>query len=389
MDDVLKKKIENKQKSISTKEDLSKNGYAKSGKTPSGFLWVNIEYRKKEGRLHRERKKAGIAQRCVVDGKLTSWNRGLSNKTDNRLNDAWNKGQTDVYSDETLKMMSENRKGTSSWNKGLTMETNNRVKNGWSKGLTPETDERVKRWCDAGHNANRGKPSWNKDLTKNTDERLRKSGEKISKQKKGVPSWNKGFTQESDERVKKMSESKRTRLDKEPIIKKYLTEEKNMDVVASELGVCRSTIKKEMFRHGISILSRSVTSKRAWADEDFRKESLKRLARAAGLASPTSYEQKVIDVCEEFGLPFEFVGDGKMVIESKIPDFVATNGEKLIIESYCKFWHADDYEVTRSKFLNEHGYEVLFLDDNDLCAKEWKEICKMKIEKFMEEEKNG
>jgi len=40
----------------------------------------------------------------------------------------WNKGKKGVYSEESLKKMSESRKGKIPWNKGLTKESDERIR---------------------------------------------------------------------------------------------------------------------------------------------------------------------------------------------------------------------------------------------------------------------
>jgi hypothetical protein len=120
---------------------------------------------------------------------------------------------------ESIKNMSECRKGKDPWNKGKT-------------GIyTQETKDRI---AIATSKSSKGRIPWNKGLDKETDERVKKSSEKISESLKGllvgeknpmknaknakkvgdaikgrVP-WNKGLKKETDERVnqysKKLSE---------------------------------------------------------------------------------------------------------------------------------------------------------------------------------------
>jgi hypothetical protein len=99
---------------------------------------------------------------------------------------------------------------------------------------------------------------------------------------------------------------------------------------------------------------------------------------------PTSFEQKIIDLIEERNYPFKYVGDGKLIICYKNPDFVNSNGEKLLIETYFSKWHIKNYEENRSKLFGRYGFRVLFLNEQDLERKNWKEICSKKIDNFLE-----
>ena len=103
----------------------------------------------------------------------------------------------------------------------------------------------------------------------------------------------------------------------------------------------------------------------------------------ASFNRPTGYEQIIIDLCQEFDLPFKYVGDGKLWIGHGNPDFVH-NTKKLLIETYCRYWHEKDYEKTRTNQFKKHGYNVLFLNDDHLQPSYYRGICLTKILFFME-----
>ena len=102
--------------------------------------------------------------------------------------------------------------------------------------------------------------------------------------------------------------------------------------------------------------------------------------------SPNSYEQKIIDLCTEMEYPFEFVGDIRNVIDGKSPDFISSDNRTCIIETFSKYWHDSNYSETRSKFFEDRGFKVLFLSDEDLNVKEWKERCIKKINMFLKKD---
>jgi len=113
-----------------------------------------------------------------------------------------------------------------------------------------------------------------------------------------------------------------------------------------------------------------------------REERLKKLIMYTS-QRPTSYERKIIELVKEKNLPFKYVGNGKVWIAGKNPDFIEINGKKLLIETYCQYWHEPNYPISRGKLFAEYGFKTLFLDDNDLTSKNWKDICLQKVQQFL------
>ena len=125
-----------------------------------------------------------------------------------------------------------------------------------------------------------------------------------------------------------------------------------------------------------------------WKNKEYREKQIKAILKGL-FKRPTSYEQKIIGLCKEFNLPFDYTGDGKVIINYVNPDFIDNNGSKKIIETYCNYWHPKNYEEVRRKRFAAFGFKTLFLDDEDLNVKNWKEICLNKIQTFNEENKVG
>jgi len=131
--------------------------------------------------------------------------------------------------------------------------------------------------------------------------------------------------------------------------------------------------------------------KKNWEDPEFRERMTDSIVHLYH-QSPTEYEQQIIELCEKYELPFKFVGDGTVVFDGKSPDFIATNGHKLLIETSCDYFkkinkhYVDeaDYELKRSKFFEELGYRVLFLNDSHLHRPDWEEVCLREIKSFLE-----
>lgn len=101
--------------------------------------------------------------------------------------------------------------------------------------------------------------------------------------------------------------------------------------------------------------------------------------------TPTSFEQKIIDIINKYELIFKYVGDGKQIVGYVNPDFVDTLNlnPPLIIETYAKHWHKSNYEQTRHKMLQIPKENVLFLKDEDINRKDWEIHCLGKVREFI------
>lgn len=128
--------------------------------------------------------------------------------------------------------------------------------------------------------------------------------------------------------------------------------------------------------------------KKAWQDDDYRKITIEKML-GASWKRPTRFEAKIVNIIDRHQLPFKYVGNGKLIVCGKNPDFISTDGTKLIIETYCFFWHNDPqkypngYEQDRANLFSTEGYKTLFLNDNDLKSQDWEKICLSKIQNFI------
>ena len=237
-----------------------------------------------------------------------------------------------------------------------------RTKKHWNRGLTKDTDSRIMRNAlarigqirspETKHNislgrkgkgigrssAMKGKIPWNKGLIKEIDSRCRGGVKKgyISKVKKtkelypllsnsgvkkGNVPWNKGLTKETDDRVNQISLK---------IAEKY---------------------KEPGF---------------------FSKVMHRRI--------PSYPEQIFMNLCEEMSLPYRYVGNGRLIIEGKNPDFVDSTGTKLI-EIWGEHFHIGQNPQDRIDFFKVRGYQCIVIRASELKNKE-KILAKVK--KFME-----
>lgn len=127
----------------------------------------------------------------------------------------------------------------------------------------------------------------------------------------------------------------------------------------------------------------SVSSFKRWQDEVFREKTIKAILQATR-KRPTGIEEQIIDLTNEFQLPLKYVGSGQIVIGGKNPDFICTNGRKLLLETYNTFeielgWKPKNYEKLRMKHFRKFGFQTIFLTERELEGNDWKEKCLAKI----------
>ena len=162
--------------------------------------------------------------------------------------------------------------------------------------------------------------------------------------KKGHIAWNKGLTKETDDRIATYS----TKM---------------------------AETKKELFRMGVLKPSRywlgkkqseeskrknSETHKKKWQDEKFAKMMSEKFRR-----SPNMTELRLLDFLD-FLHPqkFKYVGDGKLWISGKNPDYIDAENN-LIIELFGNYWHEKKEEKERIKYLENCGYNTLVIWENE------------------------
>ena len=133
--------------------------------------------------------------------------------------------------------------------------------------------------------------------------------------------------------------------------------------------------------------------KRAWQDQEYRKkmliilkdarkniteESLKKSFKSLSI-KPNKPEKFIIRLIKQNNLPFKYVGDGKIWIGKRCPDFISTNGDKKIIELHGRAFHDPNsrrgkvvgipYHRTKKgtiEHYKKHGYSCLVIWDDEL-----------------------
>ena len=86
----------------------------------------------------------------------------------------------------------------------------------------------------------------------------------------------------------------------------------------------------------------------------------------------SSMEKDFQNVCTKYHLPFKFVGNGKFFIERYNPDFINTNGEKIAVEVYYKYFKEIDgrtiesYKRARNKVFAKYGWKIVYFDETEM-----------------------
>ncbi len=130
----------------------------------------------------------------------------------------------------------------------------------------------------------------------------------------------------------------------------------------------------------------SKIRRKMWLNPVYKDAQIKKLILGWRM-KPNRIEKRFTDFINKSKLPFEYVGDGKVVIGGKIPDFVSTNKKKQIIEIFGDYWHKIKDKTSSRKRIGhfrKFGYKTLILWESELQKTDWQKSILKKIQKFME-----
>lgn len=101
--------------------------------------------------------------------------------------------------------------------------------------------------------------------------------------------------------------------------------------------------------------------RRMWRDPEYVRKQME-----ARSVKPNKTEMMLEEWFKKHELPFKFVGDGKVILGGKLPDFINYNGGKQIIELFGDYWHEPEEEEERKKIFAEFGYDTLIIWEHEL-----------------------
>ena len=92
---------------------------------------------------------------------------------------------------------------------------------------------------------------------------------------------------------------------------------------------------------------------------------------SALIRKPNKKEKIIIDLIDKNNLPYEYVGDGKLIIGSKNPDFIH-RGKNKIIELFGEYWHKnrarvyEETEMGRIEYFKKYNFDTLVIWEKEL-----------------------
>jgi hypothetical protein len=182
---------------------------------------------------------------------------------------------------------------------------------------------------------------------------------------KSVPAWSKGLTKENDERVMQISESLKG--DKNYMWKPELHTGEMVECACGCGEMINKYDKKGRRRYwSVGHCNTGHFNKgnvpwnkgKPWDPETLRKILTRK--------TPNKEEKFLIKFFSEHKLPYKFVGDGKVIIENRNPDFINSNGQKKIIEFFGEHWHVPEDEDIKREIYERYGYEMLVIWGKDI-----------------------
>lgn len=134
----------------------------------------------------------------------------------------------------------------------------------------------------------------------------------------------------------------------------------------------RSKVKRkirEYWQNPIHRNNQRVKQLEHWGNPENRENRLRAIFAGCKLR-PTSVERRFMEICEKYNLPFRYCGDGSLLIGFKNPDFVESNGRKICLEVFGKYWHEPEDEGKRIKHFGKHGWKCLVIWEDELKDKD-------------------
>ena len=105
-----------------------------------------------------------------------------------------------------------------------------------------------------------------------------------------------------------------------------------------------------------------------WRNPETRDRLVKALLE---IRSPNKQEMLVLDMLNRYcGNEWKFVGDGSLIIGGLSPDYVNTNGKKMIVEYMGEYWHRPQDGKYKAKIYAQLGFKTLVIWSRELKDKD-------------------
>jgi len=109
----------------------------------------------------------------------------------------------------------------------------------------------------------------------------------------------------------------------------------------------------------------SEQAKKRWKNSDYRNIMVRKIMKAWRM-KPNKKEKFLINLIDEHGLPFKYVGDGQFILGGKCPDFLNCNGKRQLIELFGDYFHRNDDPKERIDFFKQCGFQTLVIWEHEL-----------------------
>lgn len=125
--------------------------------------------------------------------------------------------------------------------------------------------------------------------------------------------------------------------------------------------------KRKSFTEGHKIRI-GISAKKNWQNLNYRNKQIPMILKGLNFR-PTKPEKILNEIIEKNNLPFNYVGDGKVILGGFNPDFLSKN-PKYIIEVFGDYWHNLPNNVKKDKrkleAYSKYGYKTLVIWEHEL-----------------------
>jgi hypothetical protein len=133
---------------------------------------------------------------------------------------------------------------------------------------------------------------------------------------------------------------------------------------ASRAKMSKSHIGVKLSKTHANNISKAVAL--SWADPVQKAKHVRAILKGSH-NRPTTEESKLFDFLDIlFPGEYKYVGDGKVIVGGKNPDFINVNGKKKIVEMYGDRWHKGQNPQDRIDIFKPYGYDTLIVWDREL-----------------------
>uniref|UniRef100_A0A6M3IFE0 Nuclease associated modular domain-containing protein n=1 Tax=viral metagenome TaxID=1070528 RepID=A0A6M3IFE0_9ZZZZ len=113
----------------------------------------------------------------------------------------------------------------------------------------------------------------------------------------------------------------------------------------------------------------SLAQLKSWSNPDVKIKRLEAIFNGF-FTRPTSLEKQMILIIEKYNLPYRYVGNGKIWIGNKNPDFINTAGKKILIEVGNVFHHQGNWAKERRVHFKKYGWKSYIFIGEPLIEEE-------------------